>query len=193
MEGVGRNMNGVAKARKWLGQITSSHIVLLLLVVTVNCLLVRTAEVQSQSIIGSDEGRVLQVLGEAITVKIGGEQTGGRYAVIEEVSPVDGGPPLHLHRHEDEVFYVVEGEIEFQRGDQRFRAKAGSTAFLPKDVPHTFRNVGTTPSRVHVVIIPARFVGFFEDIHALPKPTPEQAVELGKKYDLTFPPPSKGN
>ena len=186
-------MHSVTKSWKCLDQIVSMGSVVLLLVVVVTGLLVSVADVQSQSIIGPGEGRVLQVLGEAITVKIGGEQTGGRYAVIEEVSPVDSGPPLHLHRHEDEIFYVVEGEIEFQRGDQRFRAKAGSTAFLPKDVPHTFRNVGTTPSKVHVVIIPARFVGFFEDINALTKPTPEQAVELGKKYDLTFPPSPKGN
>jgi quercetin dioxygenase-like cupin family protein len=186
-------MYSVTKGWKCRDQIASACIVSLLLVVVVSGLLVSVADVHSQSIVGPDEGRVLQVLGEAITVKIGGEQTGGRYAVIEEVSPVDSGPPLHLHRHEDEIFYVVEGEIEFQRGDQRFRAKAGSTAFLPKDVPHTFRNVGTTPSKVHVVIIPARFVGFFEDINALTKPTPEQAVELGKKYDLTFPPPPKGN
>lgn len=186
-------MHSVTKSWKCLDQIASMGSAFLLLVVVVSGLLVSVTAVESQSIIGPDEGRVLQVLGEAITVKIGGEQTGGRYAVIEEVSPVDSGPPLHLHRHEDEVFYVVEGEIEFQLGDQRFRAKPGSTAFLPKDIPHTFRNVGTTPSKVHVVIIPARLVGFFEDIHALTKPTPEQAVELGKKYDLTFPPPSKGN
>lgn len=186
-------MHGVTKSWKCLDQIASIGRVFLLLVVVAAGLLVSIADVQSQTIIGPGEGRVLQVLGEAITVKIGGEQTGGRYAVIEEVSPVDSGPPFHLHRHEDEIFYVVEGEIEFQRGDQRFRAKAGSTVFLPKDVPHTFRNVGTTPSKVLVVIIPARFVGFFEDIHALAKPTPEQAVELGKKYDLTFPSPSKGN
>ena len=112
--------------------------------------------------------------------------------MIEEVSPVGGGPPLHVHRHEDEVFYVLEGEVEFQLGDQRFRAKAGSTAFLPRDIPHTFRNVGRIPSKVLVVIIPARFVGFFDEVHALTKPTPEQVMELGKTYGLTFLPPPKG-
>jgi len=186
-------MNGVARAGEWLGQIPSPRIILLLLVVAGNCLLVGIAEVQGQSIVGPGEGRVLHVLGESITVKIGGQQTEDRYAVIEEVSPVDSGPPLHVHGHEDEVFYVLEGEVEFQTGEQRFRAKAGSAAFLPKNIGHTFRNVGSTPSKVLVVIIPAHFVGFFEDVHALKKPTPEQAVELGKKYDLTFPPPPKGN
>ncbi len=87
----------------------------------------------------------------------------------------------------------VHGQSIIGPGEQRVRAKAGSTAFLPRDVPHTFRNVGTTPSKVLVVIIPARFVGFFDEVHALTKPTPEQAMELGKKDGLTFLPPPKGN
>jgi quercetin dioxygenase-like cupin family protein len=114
----------------------------LLVLIAVGCSVVQAADVHGQSIIGFGKQRVLQVLGETITVKIGSEQTDGRYAVIEEVSPVGGGPPLHVHRHEDEVFYVLEGEVEFQLGDQRFRAKGGSAAFLPRDIPHTFRNVG---------------------------------------------------
>lgn len=185
-------MDDVTNDWKCPGQRVSPRIAPLLVVVAVGCSLVQAADVHGQNIIGFGEQRVLQVLGEAITVKIGGEQTDGRYAVIEEVSPVGGGPPLHVHRHEDELFYVLGGELEVQLGDQRFRAKAGSTAFLPRDLPHTFRNVGATPSKVLVVIIPARFVGFFDEVHALTKPTPEQAMELGKTYGLTFLPPPKG-
>ncbi len=175
------------------GQCVSVWTVPLVVAIAVSCFLVQAADVHGQSISGPGEGRVLQVLGEAITVKIGGERTEGRYGVFEEVSPVGGGPPLHVHRHEDEVFYVLEGELEFQLGDQRFRAKAGSTAYLPRDIPHTFRNVGATPSKVLVTVLPARFIGFFEEVHALTKPTPEQAMELGRKYDLTFLPPPKGD
>jgi mannose-6-phosphate isomerase-like protein (cupin superfamily) len=153
----------------------------------------QAANLQGRDIIGPGEGRVLQVLGEAIIEKIGGEQTDGTYAVFEEVSPVGGGPPLHVHRHEDEVFYVLEGELEFQLGDRRFRAKPGSAALLPKSIPHTFRNVGATPSKVLVMVLPARLIGFFEEVDALTKPTPEQAMELGKPYGLTFLPPPKGN
>jgi len=185
-------MHGVARHRESPGQRVSPRIASLLVVIAVGCSLVQAADVQGQSIIGPGEQRVLQVLGEAITVKISGEQTDGRYAVIEEVSPVGGSPPLHVHRDEDELFYVLGGELELQLGDQRFRAKAGSTAYLPRDIPHTFRNVGTTPSKVLLVIIPARLVGFFDEVYALTKPTPEQAMELGKKYGLTFLPPPKG-
>ena len=185
-------MHDVTIDRGCPGQRVYPRIALLLVVIAVSCSLVQAADVHGQSIIGFGEQRVLQVLGEAITVKIGSEQTDGRYAVIEEVSPVGGGPPLHVHRHEDELFYVLSGELELQLGDQRVRAKAGSTAYLPRDIPHTFRNVGTTPSKVLMVIIPARLVGFFDEVHALTKPTPEQAMELGKTYGLTFLPPPKG-
>jgi len=185
-------MHRVTNDWKCPGQRVSPRIAPLLVVIAVGCSVVQAADVHGQSIIGFGEQRVLQVFGEAITVKIDSAQTEGRYAVIEEVSPVGGGPPLHVHRHEDELFYVLEGEVEFQLGDQRFRAKAGSTAFLPRDIPHTFRNAGRIPSKVLVVIIPARFVGFFDEVHALTKPTPEQAMELGKTYGLTFLPPPKG-
>lgn len=155
------------------------------------CCPAQAADVQGQNIIGPGEGRVLLVLGEAITVKIGGEQTGGRYAVFEEVSPVGGGPPLHVHRHDDEVFYVLEGELEFQLGAQRFPAKAGTSAFFPKTIAHTFRNIGPTPSKVLVMVLPARLVRFFEEVDALAKPTPERVMELGRNYDLTFLPAPK--
>jgi len=185
-------MHRVINDWKCPGQRVSPRIAPLLVVIAVGCSVVQAADVHGQSIIGFREQRVLQVLGEAITVKIDSAQTEGRYAVIEEVSPVGGGPPLHVHRHEDEVFYVLEGEVEFQIGDQRFRAKAGSTAYLPRDIPHTFRNVGRMSSKVLVVIIPARLVGFFDEVHGLTKPTPEQAMELGKTYGLTFLPLPKG-
>jgi quercetin dioxygenase-like cupin family protein len=187
-------MHSVIKGRQWGERRPSGRLVALVLGVAMSGLLGQAAGVHSQSIVGPGEGRALQVLGSTITVKIDGAQTAGRYAVIEEVSPVDGGPPLHVHHHEDELFYVQEGEVEFQLGEQRFRALAGSVAFLPKDVPHTFRNVGATSSKVLVVIIPARFVGFFEDIHALAQPTPEQFEALEKQYEvLHFLPPPKGN
>lgn len=145
------------------------------------------------NIVGPGEGTALQVLGESITVKVSGQQTDGGYAVIEEVSPANGGPPPHIHSHEDETFYVLEGEVEFRVGDETFTAQAGSTAFLPRNVLHTFRNVGDTPSKVMVVVSPAKFVGFFEEIDALKEQTPENALPIAEKYGLTIPPPPGTN
>jgi hypothetical protein len=90
-------MHSVVKGRNWWELIIAARQVLLVWVVAVSCLCVRAADVYGQSIVGPGEGRVLQVLGQTLTVKLDGEQTEGRYAVIEEVSPVGSGPPLHVH------------------------------------------------------------------------------------------------
>src|SRR5215831_16885120 len=138
-------MDDIIKAKAWRTLRAAARLVPL---VAVSCLLLHAVDAHSHSITGPGEGRILQVLGSTITVKLAGEQTDGKYAVIEEASPVGGGPPLHIHHQEDELFYVQEGEVEFQLGEQHFRAKAGSVAFLPRNLAHTFRNVGTTPSKV---------------------------------------------
>ena len=107
------------------------------------------------------EGTGWQVLGEIMTRKIASGETGGAYAVVEEVTPPQGGPPLHCHRHEDELFYVLEGELDVQCGDRRFTASSGTVAVFPRDIPHTFHNRSATPSRVVVIIMPGGFEQLF--------------------------------
>jgi len=140
------------------------------------------------------EGRKLDVLGESITVKVGPGQTGGDYAVIEEQTPPGGGPPPHIHDREDEVFYVLAGEVEFMVGGKTIAGKPGSLGFIPRGTAHTFKNVGAAPCKVLVFISPGGFVGFFEEIDArskagnLPK---EEVVKIAQRYGMTvLPPPS---
>ena len=146
-------------------------------------------------VIPSGGGRVLNVLGETITVKAGPAETAGSYAVIEEYSPPGGGTPLHTHTTEDEIFYVLEGQLEFQRGQEKLAAGPGTTLVLPRGIPHAFRNIGSGPSRVLVVISPGRFLRFFEEIDALSRQrqvTPADASQIGAGYELTIhPPPAK--
>ena len=74
-----------------------------------------------------------------LDVKISGKDTSGDLAVYEQTghSP-NGGPPLHVHPHQDEWFFVLSGEYLFQCGDERFHLYSGDTLFLPRDVPHAF-------------------------------------------------------
>lgn len=88
-------------------------------------------------IVPPGEGKVLQVLGETYTFKAVGEETGGAYALVEIATPPQLGPPLHVHRREDEGFYVLAGEYAIQVGDRRITATSGSFAFLPRNIPHT--------------------------------------------------------
>jgi mannose-6-phosphate isomerase-like protein (cupin superfamily) len=152
-----------------------------------------TSAVKKNEITGVDEEiRNLAVVGDVVRILVGSADTGGAFAMIEEVSPPGGGPPPHIHQNEDEGFYVIEGDVEFLLGDRWVRAGAGASLFGPRGVPHTFRNVGSKPSRVLATIAPGGFERFFEDVDRMAQsgpPTPEALIALGKRYRLEFLPP----
>jgi mannose-6-phosphate isomerase-like protein (cupin superfamily) len=70
------------------------------------------------------------------------------------------GPPLHHHDF-DETFYIIEGELTFQLGDELFTSKAGELAFAPRGVPHTYANLSAAPTRHLIVCTPAGFERYF--------------------------------
>ena len=102
-----------------------------------------------------------------IDVRLRSEQTKGRLAVIENRVAADfAGPPLHVHPDFDEVFYVLEGELTFQLGDDVFTRQAGELAFAPRGVPHTYTNRSGAPARFVLVCTPAGFERYFARLAA---------------------------
>jgi quercetin dioxygenase-like cupin family protein len=91
------------------------------------------------------------------------EQTGGHVAVVELTG--GGRPPLHRHDF-DETFYILEGELTFQLGDDVVTRKAGEIAFAPRGVPHTYANLSGAPARALLVITPAGFERYFDQLAA---------------------------
>jgi quercetin dioxygenase-like cupin family protein len=71
-------------------------------------------------------------------IKVSGKDTGGELSVFEYFGNEKGGPPMHVHPHQDEVFYVSEGSYLFQCGDEKFTLGEGDMIFLPRAVPHTW-------------------------------------------------------
>src|SRR5215211_3618987 len=65
-------------------------------------------------------------------------QTAGAFALLHCHFRKGGEPPAHFHQTEDEIFYILEGEIRFDIGDKKFTAKAGELAYAPKRIPHRF-------------------------------------------------------
>ena len=94
-------------------------------------------------VLSAGEGKVVSVLGDRYTYKAVGEQTGGAYGLVETAVPVgSSGPPPHIHPGEDEAFCVLDGEVTVLIGDRTITATAGSFAFVPRGMVHTFSNRG---------------------------------------------------
>jgi quercetin dioxygenase-like cupin family protein len=85
------------------------------------------------------------------------EQTEGRVSVVESAMPPGAkGPPLHTHDF-DETFYVLEGELTVQLGQELTRVGAGGLAFALGGIPHTLANRGTMNARFLIICTPAGF------------------------------------
>src|SRR5947199_5693174 len=84
------------------------------------------------------EGERLWFLGTLATIRLPGEASDGRFALIEFLFPRHASPPLHTHP-QDESYIVLEGRLTLQAGEQRFELTAGGAAVVPMGVAHTFR------------------------------------------------------
>jgi quercetin dioxygenase-like cupin family protein len=110
---------------------------------------------------GPGEGERLWFLGTLATIKIPGEASDGRFALIEFLFPNGASPPLHTHP-QDESYVVLEGRLTIQAGEQRFELEAGGAAVVPLGVAHTFR-VDSDTARVLVLSTPAGLERFVRD------------------------------
>jgi quercetin dioxygenase-like cupin family protein len=82
-------------------------------------------------------------------------ETGGALGAVETAISPGHSTPLHVHRDEDEAFYVLAGAVDFLCGEERFRAEVGAFVYLPRGIPHTFLGVSEEPARVLVLLLPA--------------------------------------
>ena len=76
------------------------------------------------------QGRTIAVVGDVYRFLATGEETQGRYAILEAIVPPGGGPPPHVHSREEEGFYILEGEITFMVGAERIVAMIEATPKL---------------------------------------------------------------
>ncbi len=111
-----------------------------------------------------NEGRTIAVVGDVYRFLATGEDTNGKYAQWEAIVPPGGGPPPHVHSREEEGFYILEGEITFQIGDQRVVATAGMFANMPVGTPHSFKNESQRPARMLISVAPAGLEQMFFEV-----------------------------
>jgi len=102
-------------------------------------------------------------------IKARAETTDGTFTLLEHRVPPRAGPPLHIHVREDEMWYVLEGELRFKADQEIFRASAGSFVFVARGTPHCLQNIGNVPARYLEMFAPAGMERFFEEIAKQPR------------------------
>jgi quercetin dioxygenase-like cupin family protein len=103
------------------------------------------------------------LVGDTYTITVSGEDTNGRFCVIDMHVPPGGGPPPHRHDFE-ETFIVLEGEIEAVFRGKKSNIRAGETVHLPANAPHQFRNASAGPVRLLCICSPAGQERFFQEV-----------------------------
>ena len=109
--------------------------------------------------------------------------------VIAEWKDAGGPPgrprwiaPLHLHRNDDEAWYVLEGSLCVRVGKEIVEAKAGSAVFVPRGTPHTYWNPGTGLVR-YLLVMTSNVYSLIQDIHAMVERSPEALSAVFEKHD----------
>ena len=112
-------------------------------------------------VVPSGEGQALWFTTNRITIKATAEDTGGAFSLWESFVPPGSSPALHVHRREEETFWVLEGRLTIRCGDETFSAGPGSMAVLPRNVPHTFVAEGDAPAHLLTLATPGGVEGYF--------------------------------
>ncbi len=137
----------------------------------------------------SDEGSTVW-LGTRVGAlsRFASEDSGGAFSGLElTITPGSLVVP-HTHSREDEVTFVIEGEIGARIGDHIVKAPAGSYVFKPRNVPHTFWNPGQRNARTLELISPPGFDGYFNELSSILQTkgsTKAREDDLDRKYGLT--------
>ncbi|MFE7439637.1 cupin domain-containing protein [Streptomyces chartreusis] len=134
-------------------------------------------------VLPSREGTQIAAIGLGITMKADGKATRDAYSLFEYAIPAEtNGPPLHTHTREDESFLCLAGRLEVTLGDSVYVMEHGDYMYLPRDVPHAFRNPYGEESRVISVVSPAGLERYYQALAALP-PGPKDISKIKSIMD----------
>ena len=107
----------------------------------------------------ASDGEAFNFHGAHVVIKVSGAQTEGQLAVMESTYPPGLSVPAHFHAGEDEMLYVLDGELHGYCDDERWTATPGTFVFVRRDRPHGFTVIGDEPARALVIVGPARLDG----------------------------------
>lgn len=118
-------------------------------------------------------------------IKVSHKDTNGDLTVFEFIGNEKGGPPLHIHPNQDEIFFITDGEYLFQVGEDKHQLKAGDTIFLPRTIPHTFAQLSEKGKMFFIFQPSGKMEDFFRTISMLTaQPSPEQGAKIFANHDM---------
>ena len=136
-----------------------------------------TATIESLQLVPADRGEHRFFLNHLATVKVGAGESDSGLALVEFLAPRGFGPPLHVHTEEDEMMYVLEGEIRVNLGTgDPAVAMAGAVVTLPHGVPHTWQVISEQARFLTVNAGRRHGPSFDQFVSALGEPTDPQAL-----------------
>lgn len=131
--------------------------------------------------------KVFHIRDVLTTVHVGGIETQGAYAMIEQRHPPGRGAPVHYHQREAESLYVLEGEYAILLDGRSFRLNAGEAVTVPAGVPHAFLNKGPGVTRLLVTVVPAgieEYLAALSGIDFDASDGPAKVRELDARYGI---------
>ena len=134
------------------------------------------------------------LVGDTYTITVTGDESNGRFCVIDMYIPPGGGPPPHRHDFE-ETFIVLEGELEVTFRGKKSSVRAGDTVNIPSNAPHQFHNASSEPGRLLCICSPAGQEKFFMEVGVPvatrttppPKLNEKEQAEFVKKAKMLAP------
>jgi quercetin dioxygenase-like cupin family protein len=117
--------------------------------------------------------RVRNPVGGDLVLKLEGSHCENATTVLETEAAPGEGPPLHYHQAQDEWLYVLDGTFRFRIDDEVLPAPCGTFVFIPREVPHTWQNVGEAAGSLFGAFVPPALEEFFKDFAAL---APDEAT-----------------
>jgi quercetin dioxygenase-like cupin family protein len=115
-----------------------------------------TTQATEPLVVRNDEGEARWWFAALAVIRATAADTGGQMTIVEVTEPPGAEAPLHVHRREDEAFYILEGSATIQVGDEKFDAGPGDYAFGPRDIPHRY-TVGDEGCRMLFICTPGGF------------------------------------
>lgn len=110
-------------------------------------------------------GERLTVPGGAFRFLIDSEESDYNFGMLELETPVNAGPPLHIHNSEDELFIILDGRYEFQLDNETVEVGAGDIVWAPRPFAHAFKATGSAPAKMLTVLMPGGFENYFRRLH----------------------------